>query len=198
MTSSVPTARRSVTVGRVASTASERPRLLRGAVCGTVAAAVWALQQPLDKAVLSCRFDDVELLGRAVTRGEGWYPAGLAIHLANGALFGAIYARVAPSLPLPPAVRGPAAALTEHLASWPLTALSDRLHPARDLLPPLRGSRPAFLQATWRHLVFGLVLGELERRVNPEPRAPEPEPPVDYSSNGHGSLERAVSAPDAH
>ena len=41
----------------------------------------------------------------------------------------------------------------------------DRVHPARDDLPKLSGNA-AFAQATWRHLVFGVVLGELERRFN--------------------------------
>ena len=65
-------------------------------------------------------------------------------------------------------------ALAEHLALWPLTALTDRVHPARKDLPKLIGNRTAFAQATWRHLLFGFVLGELERRVNAEP---EPAPP---------------------
>ncbi len=63
----------------------DRTRTLRGAVCGAVAAAVWGLQQPLDKLVFSSRYDDVELLGKAVVRGDGWYPVGLAAHMANGA-----------------------------------------------------------------------------------------------------------------
>ena len=168
-------------------------RTLRGAISGAVAAAVWGLQQPADKRVFDCDYDDVELLGKAVTRGEGWYPIGFGIHMANGAMFGAVYANVAPSMPIPAALRGPAAALFEHVALWPLGAVTDSLHPARHDLPKLRGNRVAFLQATWRHLLFGLVLGELERRVNREPE-PEPEQPVtDYSSNGHGSLEHAVS-----
>lgn len=161
---------------------------------GVVAAAVWALEQPLDKLAFGCRYDDVELLGRAVVNGEGWYPAGIALHVGNGALFGAVYANVAPVLPLPPVVRGPALALSEHLALWPLTAASDRLHPARKQLPPLAGNRRAFAQATVRHLLFGLVLGELERRLN---AAPEPAPMLsdrDFSSNGHGSLEHAIPA----
>jgi hypothetical protein len=49
------------------------------------------------------------------------------------------------------------------------------------------------VQAIWRHLLFGLVLGELERRVNGGPdRDPEPPLPADYSSNGHGSFGYAV------
>jgi hypothetical protein len=171
----------------------DRTRTLRGAVSGGVAAAVWALQQPLDKLVFSSRYDDVELLGKAVTRGDAWYPAGLALHVQNGAVFGAVYANLAPVLPLPPVLRGPAFALIEHLALWPLGGVSDHIHPGRKELPALAGNRRAFSQAVWRHLVFGIVLGELERRLNaaPEPAPPEPEP--DFSSNGHGSLEHAVT-----
>jgi hypothetical protein len=158
-----------------------------------VAATVWAAQQPLDKLVFSCGFDDVELLGKAVTRGRAWYPVGLAMHASNGAAFGAIYANLAPLIPISPALRGPLIGLVEHVGLWPLGRLTDRLHPARKELPALTGNRPAFLQATWRHLLFGLVLGELERRVNAEPEPAPPEPEADYSSNGHGSLEHAVS-----
>lgn len=172
-------------------------KTLRGAVSGAVAAAVWALQQPLDKVVFSSRYDDVELLGKAVTRNAGWLGVGLGIHMADGALFGAVYANVAPAIPLPPKLRGPAAALAEHVALWPLVALTDRLHPARGDLPKLRGNRVAFLQAAWRHLLFGVVLGELERRINAEPEAEPPEPESPYSSNGHGSLEHAVSVHDS-
>ena len=175
----------------------DRTRTLRGAACGAAAAGVWAAQQALDKRFFSCSYDDVELLGKAVTRGDAWYPAGLAVHAGNGAVFGAVYANLAPSIPLPHALRGPAAALFEHLALWPLGAVTDRLHPARDELPTLAGNRPAFLQATWRHLLFGLVLGELERRVNVEPEPALPEPAADYSSNGHGSLEHAVTVQPA-
>ena len=158
-----------------------------------VAAAVWALQQPLDKLVFGSRYDDVELLGRAVWRGQSWYPAGLALHIQNGASFGAVYANIAPLIPLPPITRGPVVALTENLAVWPLTASTDRFHPARGELPKLAGNRRAFAQATWRHLLFGLVLGELDRRLNGEPEPAPPAPEADFSSNGRGSLEHAVS-----
>jgi hypothetical protein len=176
------------------SSGLDRTRSLRGALSGALAAAVWGLQQPLDKRLFASRFDDVELLGKAVTTADGWYPIGFGMHMLNGALFGAVYANLAPGLPLPAPLRGPAAAMAENLASWPLVAITDRLHPARDELPRLSGNRTAFLQATWRHLLFGLILGELERRVNRDPAPAEPEPEAPFSSNGHGSLEHALSA----
>jgi hypothetical protein len=39
--------------------AIDRARTLRGALAGGVAAAVWALQQPVDKRVFGCAYDDV-------------------------------------------------------------------------------------------------------------------------------------------
>ena len=175
----------------------DRTRTLRGAACGAVAASVWALAQPLDKFAISGGFDDVELLGKAVTRGGAWYPVGFAMHAANGALFGAMYSNLAPLMPIPPILRGPLVALTEHVALWPLSGVVDRVHPAREDLPKLIGNRAAFAQATIRHLLFGLVLGELERRVNAEPEPIPPETETDYSSNGHGTFEHAVSAEPA-
>lgn len=141
------------------------PASARGALAGSLAAGIWALQQPLDKRVFDFPFDDVELLGRGLTRGAHWRLPGSALHVVNGAVFGILYARVRPRMRLVPAWgRGPLVALAEHLASWPATALTDRFHPARAALPRLRGSRRAFAQATWRHLLFGVVLGEVERR----------------------------------
>jgi hypothetical protein len=169
-------------------------RTLRGAACGSLAAAIWAAQQPFDKRLFGCAYDDVELLGRAVWRGEAWYPAGLLLHIENGALFGAIYANLAPLVPLPAVARGAMFALGEHLATWQLTGLTDRFHPARRELPLLAGSRRAFAQATWRHLLFGALLGELERRLNRTAAEVPLEREPDYSSNGHGSIEHAVSA----
>jgi hypothetical protein len=171
----------------------DRTRTLRGAVSGAIAATVWAAQQPLDKLAFGCRYDDVELLGKAVARDGHWRTAGLVWHVGNGALFGAVYALLAPSMPIPVVLRGPAAALAENFAGWPLAALSDRFHPARDELPALSGNRRALAQATWRHLLFGVLLGELERRLNAEPEPAPPEVEVEFSTNGHGAIDRAVS-----
>ena len=173
----------------------DRTRTLRGAVCGAVAAAVWALQQPLDKLVFGSRFDDVELLGKAVTRGEGWYADRLR-HASGTARCSAPCTRTS-RLCCRSRRRcaGRTAALVEHTAAWPLGAVSDRVHPARDELPTLSGNRRAFAQELWRHLLFGVVLGELERRLNAEPEPVPPPAPADYSSNGHGHSSTPWTSP---
>jgi hypothetical protein len=173
--------------------AIDRARIARGAVAGAVAAGVWALQQPLDQRVFGVRYDDTELLGKLVTRGRAWPAVGLAMHLANGAVFGAVYAGVSRRVPLPSWARGPAAGLGEHVGSWPLILVTDRLHPARDEMPTLATSPRAFAQATWRHLLFGTVLGELERRLNPEPDDELPSYEHVVSTNGHGDINHAIT-----
>jgi hypothetical protein len=165
-------------------------RPLNGAIAGAAAAAAWAAQQPLDKRVFGSRYDDVELLGKLVTRGPAWPAAGLGLHMVNGAIFGAVYALARPLVPAPPLAAGVAAGLAEHAGFWPLGVLVDRHHPARGDLEPLRGNRRAFAQATWRHLLFGVVLAELERRLNDVAEF-EPLEQVPASSNGHGNIEHA-------
>lgn len=146
---------------------TDRRRPLRGALAGAAAAAVWAAQQPLDKRAFGVPYDDCELLGTAVTRGRAAYPIGVASHLVNGAIFGALYASVAPAVPGPPAARGLAAGLAEHLVTWPATRFVATLHPAGGRFPRLWGDHRAFAQATWRHALFGVLLGTLEHRLNP-------------------------------
>jgi len=148
---------------------ADRTRMLRGALAGGIAAGVWAAQQPLDKRVFGGGYDDVELLGRAFlpwAPKRRWYPLGLALHVQNGAALGAVYAGVvAPRVRLPPALRGTLVAQAENFGLWPLGRLSDRFHPARRDLERLGGNRRALAQATWRHLLFGVLTGELERRL---------------------------------
>ena len=135
----------------------------RSAAAGAVAATVWGLQEPLDQPVFRCTYSDVALLGKAVTRGPRWRAAGFAIHAANGALFGVAYEVFRRRTGRPPQRSALGLALLEHLALWPLGALSDRYHPARGEpgLPPIARDPRAFAQATWRHALFGVVLGRL-------------------------------------
>jgi len=54
-------------------------------------------------------------------------------------------------------------AMVEHLVTYPLTMLTDRFHPARGApeLPLMSRSGRAFAESTFRHLLFGVVLGAL-------------------------------------
>jgi hypothetical protein len=139
---------------------------LRGAVAGAVATVVMTSEQPLDKRLFDSKYDDVEILGKLVTRGDHWRPIGLVLHVQNGAIFGAAYTRLKPFLPGPAILRGLLVGLVEHIAAWPLTVVFDRYHPARKELPKLAANRRAFGQATIRHAVFGIVLGLVEDTLN--------------------------------
>ena len=139
---------------------------VRGALAGAAATVVMTLEQPLDQRLFDSRYDDVEILGKLVTRGDEWRPIGFALHVQNGALLGAAYARLKPSLPESAVLCGLLAGLIEHVATWPMTVLVDRYHPARKELPKLAANPRAFGQATIRHAVFGIVLGLLEHALN--------------------------------
>jgi hypothetical protein len=170
-------------------------RALRGALAGAVAAGVWSAQQPLDKRVFGVDYDDAELLGSALTRRRGT-PAtqvlGNLMHLANGAVFGAAYALAARPLGGPGPARGALAGLAEHAATWPLTRFLGAVHPVGGTFPPLWGDRRALAQATWRHLLFGVVLGAVEERLNPPAGEAAPAEADRAASNGHGNVEHLV------
>jgi hypothetical protein len=137
----------------------------RSAAAGATAAIVWGLQEPLDRRALGCDYSDVAILGKAVTRGRGWWPVGLALHAVNGALFGLAFEEARRRAPVGPGKLALAMALIEHVALYPFATLVDRYHPAHGErgLPPLARNSRAFVQATWRHAVFGVVLGRLAR-----------------------------------
>jgi hypothetical protein len=67
------------------------------------------------------------------------------------------------------------------------------LHPAGSDFPALVGNPRAFAQGTWRHLLFGVVLGELERRLNAPADKDVPSYEHVASTNGHGDLEAALA-----
>lgn len=168
-------------------------RSINGGLAGGIAAALWAVQQPLDKRAFGSGYDDVELLGKAVVKHDDWPAAGLALHVANGFAFGAAYAQLRRFMPGPALAQGTGLAVAEHFALWPLTALVDRHHPRRRELTRLRGNRAAFWQALYRHVLFGLALSAIEAKLNTAADAEDP-PPVPVSSNGHGDLKLAVGA----
>ena len=134
----------------------------RAALAGAGAATVWAAIEPVDTRLLRCDYSDVALLGKAVTPRQ-WLPVGLALHAANGAVFGLAFETLRRRTGLPPRRLALGMALAEHLTLYPLCWFVDRYHPARGEpgIPPLLRNGRAFAQATLRHAVFGLVLGRL-------------------------------------
>ena len=132
----------------------------RAALAGAAAATAWGLQEPLDRRVFRSDYSDVAVLGKLVTRGRGWRAAGLALHAANGAAFGLALAAGSRVTGIAPRRLAVPAALAEHALLYPLSGLIDRHHPARGEpgVPPISRSPRAFAQATWRHLLFGVLL----------------------------------------
>ena len=142
------------------------PARLRAALAGSAAALVWAAQEPLDQRVFGCDYSDVAVLGKGVTRGRRWRAAGLAFHVLNGAGFGLAFHEAGSRLGFAPRRLAVGMALAEHAALYPLCFFVDRYHPARGEpgVPPLLTNPRAFAQATWRHALFGAVLGGLAGR----------------------------------
>jgi hypothetical protein len=133
----------------------------RGAVAGALAALAWAAAEPALGRVFRVPYSDVRLLGATLTRGPLWAPAGLAIHLANGAAFGALFERFGHRGPL----QGVVVAEAENLVLWPAMTVVDRLHPDRrsGAWPPLLRNGRVFAYEAATHALFGLVLGALLR-----------------------------------
>jgi hypothetical protein len=133
----------------------------RGAVAGAFAAAVWAAAEPALGRAFGTPYSDVRLLGALVTTGRLWRPAGIVLHLANGALFGALFERLGGR----GWKRGLVAAELENVLLWPGIVVVDRIHPDRRnaAWPPLatNGRVAAYEVAT--HAIYGSVLGLLVR-----------------------------------
>ena len=153
------------------SSRAERPlqRMLslrqrsRAAAAGALAAIVWGLLEPLDQRLLRCDYSDVAVLGKAVTRGPHWRLVGFMFHAANGAAFGLAFHELHRHSGADRRRLGIGLALAESVALYPLSGLVDRYHPARGEagIPPLLANPRAFAQATWRHAVFGALVGRL-------------------------------------
>ena len=122
------------------------PGSIRAAAAGAAAATVWGLLEPLDQRVFRCDYSDVELVGL------GSRPIGFVVHAANGALFGLAFDAIRRRAAMEPRRLALALALTEHAALWPLLLVLDRR---------VAESPRAFVQGTYRHALFGVLLGRL-------------------------------------
>jgi hypothetical protein len=95
-----------------------------------------------------------------LTRRQASLP--LALHLANGAAFGAVFERMDGS-----GIRcAVLAAELENLVLWPAMAIIDRVHPLRrdGTWPPLLLNGRVFAYEVAVHALFGAVLGSLIAR----------------------------------
>ena len=106
--------------------------------------------------VFGVGYSDPELLAKPF---GGSRTLGIPLHLANGAIFGAVYSLAASRLRGPGPVKGLAAGLAEHVATWPTM----RFLPGVGLW----GNHRAFAQGVWRHALFGAVLGTVYERLSP-------------------------------
>ena len=87
------------------------------------------------------------------------------MHTLNGAVFGLAFDLVRLRTDAKPVPLAVGMSVAENTALWPLCVIVDRYHPARGEpgVPPLARNGRAFVQATWRHALFGAVLGVLAR-----------------------------------
>jgi len=136
---------------------------LQAGLAGAAAAAVWGLEEPIDQRLFRFPYSDIAILGKLVTRGPHWRAAGWVMHVVNGAVAGLVFWALYEHFGGNAFWFAVGFALIEHVATYPLTLLTDRFHPARGApeLPPMARSGRAFAQATFRHLLFGIVLGLL-------------------------------------
>ena len=117
----------------------------RAALAGAAAATVWGVQEHADRRVFGCDYSDVELMGR------GSRSLGYLVHGMNGAVFGLAFHELRRRVDAPQVPLAIGAALAEHIALWPLIGVvADR---------ELVTSPRAFAQSTWRHALFGALLG---------------------------------------
>ncbi len=138
----------------------------RAALAGLAASAAYVAEMYLDIAVTGSRVDDLQLIEGALRGRDVSLPAlGLALHLANGAALGEVFAAVESRLPGPGWVRGLLFGELFLVFVWSGVPLLDRYHPLirRGALPKL-ASRTAFAQNLVRHAVFGATLGVLYHR----------------------------------
>src|ERR1051325_9345430 len=128
---------------------------MRGMLAGIVAAGVWAAAEPaLGRAFGIPWYSDRRLLGGLLRVGP---EAAIAVHLANGALFGASFER----LGLRGSLRGVALAQTESRGLCLFMAAVDRVHEDRRSAawPPLFRNGRVFAYEVAVHALFGAVLG---------------------------------------
>ncbi|HEX2173661.1 MAG TPA: hypothetical protein VHL09_14585 [Dehalococcoidia bacterium] len=139
-----------------------------GALAGGLAALAYLAEMYADMAVLNHHYDEVRVIGRAITRDRWWPVVGVIGNLLAGAGAGAFYgAFVAPRFRVPPVAGGLIFAQIENGTLYPpVMPLIDRFHPdIRQGLMPRSFTPLSFVEAVLRHVAYGVALGWLYPRV---------------------------------
>jgi hypothetical protein len=122
---------------------------------------VWAAAEPGLRRVTHAPHSEPRLVGRMLAPERYWLPAGLGIHMLNGAAFGVLFDRLG-GRGIVPAV---AAAQIENACLWPVLLVVDALHPdvSDGTWPELARDRSVLVHEVAGHALFGVVLGVLLR-----------------------------------
>jgi hypothetical protein len=143
------------------------------ALAGVASVVAYTATMDLGRKLTGSKMDDLVLLGRPLVPNRPGLarPVGAAVHLANGAGLGILYAAlVHDRFPGPAWLRGMVFLALENTALYPLTALMPAHHPAvADGQLDSYWSWPAYLESTPPHLVYGALVGPLYDRLRRRP-----------------------------
>jgi hypothetical protein len=137
-------------------------RDIQAAAAGAIAAAAWIAAEPAVRRLAGGRHRELRLISGLVAPDRGGNGLGLAVHVANGAVFGWAFSRLGGY----GIGRAVLAAQAENAILWPGMAVADRLHPdvRSGAWPKLLTDRGTLVQEIGGHVVFGVVLGALAPR----------------------------------
>jgi hypothetical protein len=137
-------------------------RDIQAAAAGAIAAAAWIAAEPAVRHLAGGTHRELRLISGLVAPDRGGNGLGLAVHVANGAVFGWAFSRLGGY----GIGRAVLAAQAENAILWPGMAVADRLHPdvRSGAWPKLLTDRGTLVQEISGHVVFGVVLGALAPR----------------------------------
>jgi hypothetical protein len=137
-------------------------RDVHAALAGAAAAGVWIAVEPITRRLTGGTHRELRLISGTLAGERGGNALGLAVHIANGAAFGAAFRRLGGH----GVRRAVVAAQVENAILWPGMAVVDRIHPdvRSGAWPKLFSDRGTIAQELASHVVFGAVLGALIRK----------------------------------
>lgn len=136
-------------------------------LAGGVASGGYLCAQALDRRLTGNEYDDLLLWGGLLSSVPRRQRAlGLGVHLTLGMSLAAVYSILLPSLPtMPGPIRGFLFAQLENSLAYPGVPLINRIHPeVRSGRLPRLTTIGYWAAETWRHAVYGLLLGALLRK----------------------------------